>query len=81
MLRGFGTNNFDISVYRNMNITERLKAQLRFETYNTFNHTQFSGIDGSVKFDATHAQINPLFMQPTSARPARRAQIAARLNF
>ncbi|HEY1493569.1 MAG TPA: carboxypeptidase regulatory-like domain-containing protein [Candidatus Solibacter sp.] len=81
VLRGFGTNNWDVSIYRNLNITERLHGQLRFETYNTLNHTQFSGIDGSVKFDATHAQINPLFMQATSARPPRRAQIAVRLNF
>jgi hypothetical protein len=28
-----------------------------------------------------YEQINPLFLQPTSARPPRRAQIAVRLNF
>jgi hypothetical protein len=54
---------------------------LRFETYNTFNHTQFSGVNTGLKFDAQHNHINPLFMQPTSARPARRAQISLRVSF
>ena len=41
VLTGPGYQNWDISLYKNTNITERLKAQLRVETFNTFNHTQF----------------------------------------
>ncbi len=63
-------NNWDVSVYRNISFAEWLRVQLRFETYNTLNHTQFS-----------HTQINPLFMQATSARPPRRAEIAVRVSF
>lgn len=82
VLRGPGVNNWDISLYRDLRLTERLRGQLRFETYNTFNHTQFSAIDGGLKFDAKGAQINPLFLQPTtSARPPRIAQISMRLWF
>jgi hypothetical protein len=74
-------NNWDMSLYRRVRVTERLSGQLRFETYNTFNHTQFSGIDTQVKFDAKGNQVNPLFLQPTSARSARRVQLALRLNW
>jgi len=94
ILRGPGTNNWDISVYRNVRFREgRINGQLRFETYNTFNHTQFSGVDANLNFqqvspqpdpnniNKVYKQINPLFMLPTSARPARRAQISARLTF
>jgi hypothetical protein len=81
VLRGPGVDNWDISIYRELHISERWRGQLRFETYNTFNHTQFANYDFSVKFDSQHNQINPLFMQPTSARPPRRAAISARIWF
>ena len=50
-------------------------------SYKTFNHTQFSSIDQSLKFDASGNQINALFMQPTSARAPRRIQLALRIIF
>jgi hypothetical protein len=81
VLRAPGTNNWDISLNRSLRFTERISGQLRFETYNTLNHTQFSGVDASLKFDAQHNQINPLFMQGTSARPPRRAQLGLRVSF
>ena len=92
MLRGPGTNNWDVSIYKNFVIREgRLRGSVRFETYNTFNHTQFSSVDTGLNFRAqstastilnrVYDQINPLFMQPTGARPPRRAQLALRLTF
>ncbi len=80
-LVGPGLNNWDISLYRQIRFTERLNAQLRFETYNTFNHTQFSGVDTTLRFDAAGNQANPLFSLPTSARPPRRIQLSMRLRF
>jgi len=80
-LTGPGVDNWDVSLYRNLQVSERFKAQLRFESYNTFNHTQFSGIDTGLRFDPAGNQANPLFMQPTSARPPRRIQLAIRLSF
>lgn len=81
ILRGPGFANWDISMYRSINIAERKTLQLRFETYNTFNHTQFSAISQTARFDTTGAQIDPLFLEPTSARNARRIQLALRLNW
>ena len=57
-------------------------AQFRCESYNVFNHTQFSAVDTSVKFDnKTGAQANPLFGQFTTSRLPRRMQLALRITF
>jgi hypothetical protein len=44
-LRNPGTNNFDLSLFKNFQITGDRKKylQLRLEAFNAFNHTQFSG--------------------------------------
>jgi hypothetical protein len=78
---GPGTNNWDLSMYRNIHLRERVILQLRFESYNTFNHTQFSSIDPTMRFDSTAKQVNTAFDLPNAARPPRRIQIALRLTF
>jgi hypothetical protein len=40
---GPGALNFNISLLKDFNITESKLLQLRIETFNTFNHTQFFG--------------------------------------
>lgn len=42
-LRSDGANNIDLSVLKNTRITEKINFQLRFETFNSFNHAEFSG--------------------------------------
>ncbi|MCL5744776.1 MAG: carboxypeptidase-like regulatory domain-containing protein [Acidobacteria bacterium] len=37
-----GVNNFDSSLFKTFRITERVRSQFRFETYNTLNHVQFN---------------------------------------
>jgi hypothetical protein len=83
ILRLPGINNWDLSLYRNIRFRERGNLQLRWETYNTLNHTQFSAISQQAKFaSATNwTQVDPLFLQPTGARAARTMQIAVRVNF
>jgi hypothetical protein len=78
-----GMNNWDLSLFRNIKVRERLKMQLRWETYNTFNHTQFSNVSQTAHFrSATDwTQIDPLFLTPTAVLPARRMQVALRLDF
>jgi hypothetical protein len=76
-----GIANFDMSLSKNFRIAERINSTFRFETYNTFNHTQFSSTDNTLRFDAKAVQINPLFGEPTAARAARRIQLSLRLSF
>ena len=41
-IRGDGIDNWDISLFKNTEFTERLKLQFRTEFINAFNHAQFS---------------------------------------
>jgi hypothetical protein len=42
-LRGPGRHNWNMSVFKNFNFTERARLEFRAETFNTWNHTQFMG--------------------------------------
>jgi hypothetical protein len=42
---GPGRVNFSTSLYKSFAVTERAHFELRFESFNTFNHTQFNAID------------------------------------
>ena len=42
---GPGRVNFTTSLYKSFAMTERAHFELRFESFNTFNHTQFNSID------------------------------------
>jgi hypothetical protein len=77
-----GTNNFNMSLFRTFTIKERAIIELRAETYNTFNHTQFTGVNTSATFNpATGAQTNGAFGQFTSAAAARYMQLSGRISF
>ncbi len=83
-----GTNNWDVSLFKKIPLgSETRYLQLRWEIYNVFNHTQFSGIDTAARFDdnvssATYRQqVNTRFGQVTAARPARVMQGSLRLTF
>ena len=64
VLRLPGMNNWDISVYKSVRITERIRTQLRLESYNTFNHSQFSSVTSTARFSAQGVQVDPLFLEP-----------------
>jgi hypothetical protein len=78
-----GLNNFDISLYKNFawGANEARKVQFRFETYNTFNHTQFTGLDTTSRWDAAGRQVNQRFGQVISAASARRIQLGLKFSF
>ena len=61
--------------------SEQRYLQFRFETYNTFNHTQFSGVDTAARFDAAGVQTNARFGQYTSTRNARQVQLGLKVRF
>jgi hypothetical protein len=83
--RGFATgpgiNNTDLALFKNFAIHERLKAQLRFEAYNAFNHTQFSGVGTEARWNQAGVQDNAEFGRLTDARDPRIVQVAIRLSF
>ena len=82
LIRGPGINSWDVAVFKTFPIREKYQIQFRWETYNTFNHTQFSGVDTAARFDtATGQQVNARLGQLTSARDGRRMQFALRFYF
>jgi hypothetical protein len=81
LIRGPGLNNWDISIFKDIRILERLRMQLRAELYNAFNHAQFSAVSATAQFNAAGAQVNTQFGQYTAAQNPRIIQLAARLHF
>jgi hypothetical protein len=80
--RGPGLNNWDMSLFKNMPLTERWHAQLRVEAYNLFNHTQFSGVNTSAQFNTAGALTNgTTFGSYSSATNPRQLQLALRIWF
>jgi hypothetical protein len=61
VLRGPGTNNWDLGLYKNMYVKERYRFQLCWETYNGFNHTQFTSVDTTAQFNPAGQQTNVRF--------------------
>lgn len=80
-IRGPGINNWDMALFKTFSIREKAHIQFRWETYNTFNHTQFLGLNTTARFDPTGAQVNAQFGQFTSARNPRIMQLALRFSF
>jgi hypothetical protein len=76
-----GTHNWDVSFFKNVRFKERYNLQLRWEMYNAFNHTQFSDVDTTARFDATGKQVNARFGQVIATRLPRRMQGSLRFTF
>jgi hypothetical protein len=72
-LRAPGYQRWDLSLFKNFHITEATALQFRFETFNTFNHTNFASIGGTLG--------SSTFGQVTAARDPRVAQLAMKLSF
>jgi hypothetical protein len=85
----------DLSLYKNISITKRVKAQLRFEVFNVFNRANFVGVNNSLSpIFATldtgnvHTATKIIDYQPagdfgqaTGTRDARQAQFGIKLMF
>jgi hypothetical protein len=65
-LRGPGINNWDLSFFKNFPIREPFRLEFRCEMYNAFNHTQFTAMDATARFDATGKQVSTTLGQFTS---------------
>jgi hypothetical protein len=80
---GPGVENFDTSLFKNFPIGsgEVQRVQFRLETYNTFNHAQFTAVANTASFNAAGAQVNQQFGQYTAAAPSRRVVLALKYYF
>ena len=81
---GPGRNNWDLSLFKDFNITERVGMQFRFETFNTWNHTQWQGVNtgcsDSIDFGATCGTAGN-FGQVNSTWSPRIIQLGLKLTF
>jgi hypothetical protein len=74
-LRGPGLNNFDWAFFKDTNITESTRIELRFEFYNVFNHTQFSSSEVTTDINSSN------FGRVLAAQNPRLIQFAAKFYF
>ena len=91
---GPGLMQVDLALYKNIRLGSRLRAQLRFEVFNIFDHDQFLAVDTTmdplaVTLDAPlesatriiASQLPLSFGQVTKARDPRQAQFGVKLMF
>jgi hypothetical protein len=78
-LRGPGRQNWNLSLFKTFTFTERLKFELRAESFNTWNHLQFgaAGVNGGV---STNTQ-NGNFGFITNAYDPRTLQLGGKILF
>jgi len=80
-IRGPGRNNWETALFKTFPIKEKVRVSFRAEAYNTFNHTQFSGVDTTITYNAAGVNSRASTGNITSARDPRIMQFALRLNF
>jgi len=88
IIRGPGINQWDFSIFKNFQVTESVRAQLRFEGFNVFNHTQFVYPSGT---NTNIAPANPgqqvsltnvgTFGQFSNTRDPRNIQMGLKIYF
>jgi hypothetical protein len=72
-------------MYKNTHITERVTAQLRVETFNTFNHTQWATVNGPISVPNPSTAVTAATVgsagQVTNTRDPRNIQLAFKILF
>jgi hypothetical protein len=74
-VRASRVNNVDAGVFKNFQVSEKVRLQYRFETFNLFNHVRFPGPDtnpGSATFGV---------VSPNEQNQPRQIQMALKLTF
>ncbi|MDQ6676803.1 MAG: Plug and carboxypeptidase regulatory-like domain-containing protein [Acidobacteriota bacterium] len=84
-LVGPGINQWDISVYKSTQISERVQAQIRVETFNTFNHTQWAGVNTGISGANPGSPVSTGTIgtsgQVTTTRDPRNIQLGVKILF
>ena len=82
ILRGPGVNNWDINITKRMPLfSESRFIQFRTELFNAWNHTQFSNLFTTARFDAAGCQVDPNFGAFSEARTPRTIQLSLKVVF
>jgi hypothetical protein len=53
-----GYTNFDTALFKNFPVENKCTLQLRVETYNTFNHTEYSSVSSTATFGSAPTTLN-----------------------
>ncbi len=80
ILIGPGFQLWDISLMKRISIRERTRLQFRAESFNTFNHPNFTGINTTVRFNAV-GQPTQNFGAVNGAGPGRVLSFGLKLLF
>jgi hypothetical protein len=85
IIRGPNINQWDISMIKTTTFFERYRLQFRFETFNTFNHTQWAGVNTGLSVPNPNtsptAATRGTFGQVNSTRDPRSIQFGIKLLF
>jgi hypothetical protein len=73
-------NNLDFALLKNFSLSERFKLQFRFETFDTFNHANFSAPNSTAN-TATNGQIASTVNTGIANNANRDIQFALKLSF
>ncbi len=57
-IKGPGRDNWNLSLYKTFQFTERTGLQFRAESFNTWNHTQFTGVDTGLFDGSGFGKVN-----------------------
>jgi hypothetical protein len=77
-----GFNNQDWSLFKKFKLKgEKKILEFRWETFNTFNHTQFNAVGTAAAFAADGTQTNTTFGKVTSAKDGRKMMFALKFSF
>jgi hypothetical protein len=79
--RGPGFWNFDAGLYKNFKFNERVNLQLRFETFNVFNHANAYVIYGFPENEISNGAVPACYGCSGSTADRRNVQLAAKLIF
>jgi hypothetical protein len=80
---GPGLNNWDIALFKTFQLggSETRRLQFRVESFNAFNHTQYTGIGSTGSFSTANVNGTANFGQFSTAAPSRRFQVGLKLYF
>lgn len=85
VLRLPGINQWDLSLFKNTRVTENVHVQFRFETFNTFNHTQWAGVNTGLNLPNPGTPVTEAtrgsFGEVNSTRDPRTLQFGLKLLF